>query len=57
MGLRRGRRLRLRAKGDQLEQEFVARQESIKPQEESSQQERAKVDDIRGTPMGVASLE
>ena len=29
----------------------------IKPQEESAQQERSKVDDIRGSPMGVATLE
>mmetsp|Transcript_52039 Transcript_52039/g.116851 ORF Transcript_52039/g.116851 Transcript_52039/m.116851 type:complete len:435 (-) Transcript_52039:543-1847(-) len=40
-----------------MEEEFVTRQEQHKPQEENSQQERAKVDDIRGTPMGVASLE
>merc|ERR1719248_179161 len=40
-----------------MEEEFVTRQEQIKPQEESAQQERSKVDDIRGSPMGVASLE
>jgi len=40
-----------------MEEEFVLRQEQIKPQEESAQQERSKVDDIRGSPMGVASLE
>jgi len=40
-----------------MEEEFVTRQEQIKPQEETAQQERSKVDDLRGTPMGVASLE
>ena len=40
-----------------MEEEFVLRQEQVRPQEESAQQERSKVDDIRGTPMGVASLE
>ena len=40
-----------------MEQEFVSRQEQIKPQEEKAQEERAKVDDIRGSPMGVATLE
>jgi len=29
----------------------------IKPQEESAQQERSKVEDIRGSPLGVATLE
>ena len=40
-----------------MEEEFVARQEQGKPQEETAQEERTKVDDIRGSPMGVASLE
>jgi len=40
-----------------MEQEFVTQQEMIKPQEEKAQEERAKVDDIRGSPMGVATLE
>lgn len=40
-----------------MEEEFVTRQEQVKPKEESAQEERSKVDDIRGTPMGVASLE
>jgi len=40
-----------------MEEEFVARQEQVKPQEESAQQERTKVEDIRGTPLGVATLE
>jgi len=40
-----------------MEQEFVTRQEQVKPQEETAQVERSKVDDIRGSPMGVATLE
>ena len=40
-----------------MEEEFVLRQEQVRPQEESAQVERSKVDDIRGSPMGVASLE
>lgn len=40
-----------------MEEEFVARQEQVKPQEESAQQERSKVEDIRGSPLGVATLE
>ena len=40
-----------------MEEEFVARQEQVKPQEESAQKERTKVEDIRGSPMNVASLE
>jgi len=40
-----------------MEEEFVASQEQQRPQEETAQQERSKVDDIRGSPMGVASLE
>merc|ERR550514_837903 len=40
-----------------MEEEFVLRQEQIKPQEESAQEERSKVEDIRGSPMNVANLE
>ena len=40
-----------------MEEEFVASQEQQRPQEETAQQERSKVDDIRGSPMGVSSLE
>ena len=31
-----------------LEEEFILRQEQVKPKEESAQQERSKVDDLRG---------
>eukprot|EP01087_Luapelamoeba_hula_P019738 TRINITY_DN658_c0_g1_i1.p1 TRINITY_DN658_c0_g1~~TRINITY_DN658_c0_g1_i1.p1 ORF type:complete len:444 (+),score=95.08 TRINITY_DN658_c0_g1_i1:22-1353(+) len=40
-----------------LEEEFVTNQERLKPQEEKAQEERSKVDELRGSPMGVGSLE
>lgn len=40
-----------------LEEEFVVNQERLKPQEEKTQEERTRVDDLRGTPMGVGTLE
>ena len=40
-----------------MEEEFVLRQEQIKPQEETAEKERSKVEDIRGSPMNVAALE
>jgi len=40
-----------------MEEEFITNQERLKPQEEKAQEERTKVDDLRGTPMGVGSLE
>jgi 26S proteasome regulatory subunit T2 len=40
-----------------LEQEFIKNQEILKPKEEKDQEERSKVDDLRGTPMGVGNLE
>eukprot|EP00732_Lithocolla_globosa_P004527 Lithocolla_globosa_v1_NODE_4225_length_1483_cov_44.188375.p1 type:complete len:445 gc:universal NODE_4225_length_1483_cov_44.188375:59-1393(+) len=40
-----------------LEEEFISNQERLKPQEEKAQEERTKVDDLRGTPMGVGNLE
>lgn len=40
-----------------LEEEFIRNQERLKPQEEKNEEERAKVDDLRGTPMSVGSLE
>jgi len=40
-----------------MEEEFITNQERLKPQEEKTQEERTKVDDLRGTPMGVGSLE
>jgi 26S proteasome regulatory subunit T2 len=40
-----------------MEEEFVQNQEVLKPQEEKAQEERAKVEDLRGSPMGVGTLE
>lgn len=40
-----------------MEEEFVQNQEQLKPQEEKNQEERTRVDDLRGSPMGVGSLE
>jgi len=40
-----------------MEEEFVQNQERLKPQEEKTQEERSKVDELRGSPMGVGSLE
>lgn len=40
-----------------MEQEYIQNQELLKPQEEKTQAEREKVDDLRGTPMGVGNLE
>lgn len=40
-----------------MEEEYVKNQELLKPQEEKNQEERTKVDDLRGSPMGVGNLE
>eukprot|EP01050_Picozoa_sp_SAG11_P020248 SAG11_NODE_3381_length_2487_cov_31.385260_2_plen_353_part_00 len=40
-----------------MEQEFVANQEAMKPQEEKNQQEREAMEEIRGTPLDVGTLE
>ena len=40
-----------------LEEEFVATQERYKPREERTEADRMKVEEIRGTPMGVGTLE
>lgn len=40
-----------------LEEEFIKNQERLKPQEEKTEEERSRVDDLRGTPMSVGSLE
>ncbi|KAL6063303.1 26S proteasome regulatory subunit 4 B [Balamuthia mandrillaris] len=40
-----------------MEEEFVQNQERLKPQEEKAQEERSKVDDLRGSPMSVGTLE
>ncbi|KAJ3215389.1 ATPase of 26S proteasome regulatory subunit 4, partial [Clydaea vesicula] len=40
-----------------MEEEFVQNQERLKPQEEKALEERGKIDEIRGSPMFVGSLE
>jgi len=40
-----------------MEEEFISNQERLKPQEEKNIEERSKVDDLRGSPMGVGTLE
>ncbi|GKU89684.1 hypothetical protein SLEP1_g3790 [Rubroshorea leprosula] len=39
------------------QQEFVANQERLKPQEEKAEEDRSKLDDLRGSPMSVGNLE
>jgi 26S proteasome regulatory subunit T2 len=40
-----------------MEEEFIRNQEVFKPREEQNESERAKVDDLRGTPLSVGTLE
>lgn len=40
-----------------LEEEFVQNQERLKPQEDKDAEERTRVDDLRGSPMTVGTLE
>lgn len=40
-----------------IEQEFIQNQEQFKPQEERTQGERLKVDELRGSPMCIGTLE
>jgi len=40
-----------------MEEEFVANQERIKPHTERAEEEKSKVDDLRGAPMSVGNLE
>ncbi|OQV14432.1 26S protease regulatory subunit 4 [Hypsibius exemplaris] len=40
-----------------LEEEFLKNQERLKPQEEKEDEDRTRVDDLRGTPMNVGNLE
>jgi len=40
-----------------IEEEFLNNQESVKPREEKEAEEKTKVDELRGTPMGVGTLE
>ncbi|XP_070677903.1 26S proteasome regulatory subunit 4 homolog A-like [Malus domestica] len=40
-----------------MAEEFVTNQERFKPQEEKAEEDRSKVDDLRGSPMSVGNLE
>lgn len=40
-----------------MEEEFVQNQERLKPQTEKAQEERTKVDELRGSPMNIGTLE
>lgn len=40
-----------------MEEEFLRNQERLKPQEERQEEERTKVDELRGAPMAVGNLE
>ncbi len=40
-----------------MEEEFVAGQERLKPQEDKNDVDQSKVDDLRGSPMSVGNLE
>jgi 26S proteasome regulatory subunit T2 len=40
-----------------MEEEFLAGQERLKPQEDKNEEGRSKVDDLRGSPMSVGNLE
>ncbi|CAK7322261.1 26S proteasome regulatory subunit 4 [Vulpes lagopus] len=40
-----------------MEEEFIRNQEQMKPLEEKQEEERSKVDDLRGTPMSVVTLD
>ena len=40
-----------------MEEEFVTNQERLKPQEDKNEEDRSKVDNLRGSPMSVGSLE
>eukprot|EP00771_Trimastix_marina_P004207 gnl/Trimastix_PCT/953.p1 GENE.gnl/Trimastix_PCT/953~~gnl/Trimastix_PCT/953.p1 ORF type:complete len:447 (+),score=126.47 gnl/Trimastix_PCT/953:53-1393(+) len=53
------RQLRLERIHDHLliEQEFVKNQELLRPQKQKSEEERKKVDDLRGSPIAIGNLE
>eukprot|EP00045_Choanoeca_perplexa_P000305 m.13715 g.13715 ORF g.13715 m.13715 type:complete len:440 (-) comp10211_c0_seq1:2063-3382(-) len=40
-----------------LEEEFIQNQERLKPREEKAEEERTKLEDLRGTPLAVGTLE
>jgi hypothetical protein len=40
-----------------MEEEFMAGQEHLKPQEDKNEEDRSKVDNLKGSPMSVGNLE
>lgn len=40
-----------------LEEEFLTNQQALKPREEREEEEKSKVDEIRGSPMSVGTIE
>ncbi|KAF6169846.1 hypothetical protein GIB67_034238 [Kingdonia uniflora] len=40
-----------------MEEEFVSNQERLKPQEDKNEEDRSKIDDLRGSPMSIGNLE
>lgn len=40
-----------------LEEEFLSNQQSVKPREQREEEEKSKVDELRGTPMSIGSIE
>lgn len=40
-----------------MEEEWVKNQELLKPHEERNEEDRTKVDDLRGSPLTVGTLE
>ena len=40
-----------------IEEEFMSNQERLKPQEDKNEEDRSKVNDLRGSPMSVGNLE
>merc|ERR1719413_299111 len=40
-----------------MEEEFIQEQQRLKPKEERDSEEKSKLDDLRGSPMDVGSLE
>ena len=40
-----------------MEQEFIQNQELLRPREEQNESERAKVEDLRGAPISIGTLE
>ena len=40
-----------------MKEELVSNQERLKPQEEKVEEDKSKVDDLKGSPMSVGNLE